>query len=194
MYEYVDKDRYEVQQFYWDFMEREETNIAKGIKKLKKIIQKDPDFFDSYVVLAEYYDAKGADEDAFEIIKEGYERAMNLMMPQGRFPDKLEWLYMENRHIIRIIFQYAMRLWEIGETKEALRLFKQLLASNPNDNIGARYAIVALLEGMPSMQTYEEKFATAQGYLDGAKVEEWFQKAADRHMDEIGWWFELDEG
>jgi len=193
MYEYVDKDRFDMQELYWDFMEKGEEDIEKGIKALKKIIKKDPNFFETYVILAEYYDAKGADADAFSTLKEGYDRAMSLIMPKGKFPDKLEWLHMENRHIARIIFQYAMRLWEIGEKSEALRIFKQLLSSNPNDNIGARYAIVALLEGLPSIQAYEEMFETDEGYLDATKVENWFEKVSKKYLDEIGWWFELDD-
>ena len=100
---------------------------------------------------------------------------------------------MENRHIIRMIFQYAMLVWEIGEKEEALRIFQQLLGSNHNDNIGARYAIVALLEGMPSMQAYEDKFMSKDGYMDAREVEEWFDKASKKHMSEIGWWFELED-
>jgi tetratricopeptide (TPR) repeat protein len=193
MYEFIDKERFEVEEMYWDFMESEEQDVAKGIKELKSMIQKDPDFFDPYVVLFDYYHADNKPMLAFEIIKDGYNRAMKMIVKKGKFPDELSWMFMENRHIIRIIFQYAMLMWEVGEKDEALRIFQQLLGSNPNDNIGARYVIVAMLDGMASMREYEEKFETKEGYLDGNKVEKWFQKAAKKYPDEIGWWFDMED-
>lgn len=65
----------------------------------------------------------------------------------------------------------------------------QLLKSNVNDNIGARYAIVAMLEGFESMGEYEEKFMSGFG-LDAMAVEEWFNEASKKHKKVIGWWFD----
>ena len=195
MYEFVDEiDRYEVQEEYWDFLESEEQDIQKGIKALKKIIKKDPDFFDPYVTLSEYYAYAKDDMQSFNILKEGYERAMKMVMHRGKFPDVLSWLFMENRHIIRMIYNYALKMWEMGEKNEALRVMQQLLASNPNDNIGARYGIVALLEGYDNVQSWEEIFESDSGYgLDGLAVDEWFNKHAKKYPDEIGWWFEMED-
>lgn len=193
MYEFIDDDRFEVQELYWNFVENEEQSLTKGINALKEMIKKDSDFYDPYVTLAEYYFAKNKPVQASEVMKEGYNRAMKRLIKKGRFPDMLNWGFIENRHIIRMLFNYAMYLWEVGEKDEALRIFLQLLASNPNDNIGARYAIVAMLEGMASMNVFEKKFETKEGYLDGMKVEKWFEKAAKKHPEEIGWWFELDD-
>ena len=194
MYEFVDKvDRYEVQTAYWDFLESEEEDAKKAIKKLKDIIKKDPDFFDPYVTLAEYYQYVSDDDKAFSVMKKGYDRAMDMVVHKGKFPDELSWLFMENRHIIRMIFNYAMLLWEKGEVSEAKRIFGQLLASNPNDNIGARYAILSILEGLPSMSAYEKMFATKEGYLDAIKIDDWFNKNASKYLDDLGWWLELEE-
>ena len=33
MYEFIDKDRLDVQEVYWDFIESSDTDISKGIKK-----------------------------------------------------------------------------------------------------------------------------------------------------------------
>ena len=92
-----------------------------------------------------------------------------------------------------MIFNYAMLLWEMGETSEAKRIFGQLLASNPNDNIGARYAILAILEGLPSMDAYEAMFETKEGYLDAMKTDEWFDKNAPKYPGDFGWWLALEE-
>jgi tetratricopeptide (TPR) repeat protein len=192
MYEFIDIDRYEAQESYYDFIESSNQNLTNGIKTLKDMIKKDPDFFDLYITLSERYYAKRKPVEAYEIIKKGYGRAMKLIINKGRFPDKLRW-FIENRHIIRMIFNYAMLMWESNNKDEALSIFAQLLASNPNDNIGARYAIVALLEGMGSMGEYERKFASKDGYLDGIKVEKWFEKVVKKYPSELGWWFEIDD-
>jgi len=195
MYEFVDEaDRYEVQTAYWDFLESEEEDAKKAIKALKKIIKKDPDFFDPYVTLSEYYEYAGDDMESFNILKEGYERAMKMVIHKGRFPDVLSWLFMENRHIIRMMYNYALKMWKIGEKDEALRVMQQLLASNPNDNIGARYGIVALLEGYEDMQSWEENFVSKSGYgLNALEVEKWFEKHAKKYPEEIGCWFEMTQ-
>ena len=193
MYEFIDKDRFDVQEVYWDFVESNDTDIYKGIKKLKSMIKKDPNFFDAYTSLSDLHLVNENPEEMYKVLKDGYNRAMKLIVKKGKFPDELSWMYMENRHIIRMIFQYAMLIWEIGEKDEALHIFQQLLGSNHNDNIGARYAIVALLEGLSSMQAYEDKFMSKDGYMDAREVEEWFNKASKKHMDEIGWWFELED-
>ena len=193
MYEFIDDERFEVEELYYDFMESENQDVTKGIKELKSMIQKDPNFFDPYIVLYDYYHADNKPMLAFDILKNGYNRAIKMIVKKGKFPDTLNWMFMENRHIIRILFQYAMLLWEVGEKDEALRIFQQLLASNSNDNIGARYAIVAMMEGMASMQEYEEKFETKDGYLDANKIEKWFQKTAKKYPNEIGWWFETED-
>ena len=193
MYEFVDEaDRYDVQTAYWDFLESEEEDLKKAIKTLKNLIKKDPNFFDPYVTLSEYYEYAGDDMESFNILKEGYERAMKMVIHKGRFPDVLSWLFTENRHIIRMMYNYALKMWEIGEKDEALRVMQQLLASNPNDNIGARYAIVAILEGYEDIYSWEELFESENGYgLDAFAVDEWFEKHAKKYPEEIGWWFEM---
>lgn len=40
------------------------------------------------------------------------------------------------------------------------------------------------------MGEYESKFTSKDGYLDGMKIEKWFDKAAKKYPNEIGWWFE----
>lgn len=190
-YAFYDTDRYEVNQMYWDFLDNKEKDVEKNIKTLKKIIKKDPNFFDSYISLHEYYYANNDLENAAKILNIGYAKALGLVLNNGRFPDELEWGYIENRHIIRMIFNFGMFLWEIEEKEDALGVFMQLLKSNINDNIGARYAIVAMLEGFESMGEYEEKFMSSSGFgLDAMAIEEWFDKASKKHKKVIGWWFD----
>lgn len=192
MYEFIDDaDRYEVQTVYWDFLESAEEDPKKAIKALKKMIKQDANFFDPYITLSEYYAISGDHQESFNILKTGYELAMKMVLKRGKFPDKLSWLFTENRHIIRIMYNYALKMWEIGEKSEALRVLQQLLASNTNDNIGARYAILALLKGYEDYEAWEEEFESADGYgLDAMGVEKWFNKFAQKYPEELGWWFD----
>ena len=125
-------------------------------------------------------------------MEKGYERAMKLVLRDGKFPDSLPWLFIENRHIIRVMFNFAALLWLNKDKKNALAIFQRLLKSNPNDNIGARYAIVGICAGIKSLFHLEEMFSKGNGYLDWEAQEKWFHKAAQKHKDEIGWWLELE--
>ena len=174
--EFIDKDRYEVSQLYWDFLDSPDTkDPKKSIAILKKIIQKDPDYFDPYLTLHDYYLYLKQGEKAFDMLQEGFNRAYRLISKNHQFPKRMDWGFIENRHIIRIIFHYALALWEVGEPDAALIYLKALVKMVPNDNIGARYMIAAILDGYPSQYEWESQFETEYG-LDAGKVEEWFQQ------------------
>ncbi len=194
-YEFIDKDRFKVNELYWEFTESPDSeNIKKSIKTLKSIIKKDPDYFDPYISLYEYYLLDEDFENAFETIEKGFERALDLLDDNGRFPDELPWGFIENRHIIRMIFNFGMFVWRGGNKDLALQIFMQLLRTNHNDNVGARYSIVAILEGFGSQEEWEEKFESDNGMgLEYMAVEEWFYKAAEKHRNIIGWWLDLED-
>jgi len=192
-HEFIDKDRFEVNEMYWNFLDSEVAGDSKkSIKKLKEIIKKDPNFFDPYINLHEYYFSENKTKEAFEILTEGFNRAMKLIHNKERFPDELIWGFMENRHIIRIIFAYATLVWLAGDSKKALAIMLQLLKSNPNDNIGARYYIVAILENYACAEDLDEMFEE-KFKMDAFKIEDWFHKKSQRHQNILGWWFELEE-
>ena len=194
VYEFIDKDRFAVNEMYWKFIESEETeDVEKSIIILKKIIKKDPDYFDPYIALHEYYLEKKETQKAFEILAVGFQRAMELVELNEKFPDELPWGFMENRHIIRVLFSFATFLW-MGEDKNvALALLLQLLKSNTRDNVGARYSIVAILEGYESIEYLEEQFATEGGYMDAIAINEWFNEKVEKHRDVLGWWLDLED-
>ena len=193
-YEFIDEDRFEVNEMYFDFLESPiQNDIKKSIKALKAMIKKDKNFFDLYITLYEYYLMDRDFKNAIKIMEQGFQRAIDLIDKDGKFPDVLNWGFVENRHIIRMIFNFAMFIWANDDDKEiALNIFMELLKSNPNDNIGARYSIVAILEGFESQDALEDKFESKDGMgMDIMALERWFNKAAQKHMDVIGWWFEF---
>ena len=66
-----------------------------------------------------------------------------------------------------------------------------LLKSNPNDNLGVRYALVALLDGVSCIYELNDMFTKSDGYGDWEAQEKWFLKTAKKYQKEIGWWFKL---
>jgi hypothetical protein len=106
----------------------------------------------------------------------GYQNAIELIEKNGKFPDILRWGFIENRHIIRVIFNFATLLWLADKKDDALEILLKLYKSNPDDNVGARYSILAILEGFESQEHLEEEFDSGDGYVDWQKQEEWFVK------------------
>lgn len=184
--EYVDKD-HEVIEDYIDLCEKYNGRNAKTIKrKLNQLIKKDPDFLDSYVFLYQILQYEGNLEEADNAINEAYERALKLITDKkGNWPDVLEWLWLENRHIIKAILNKAISLWKKEEVDNALDLFRKLLKTNPRDNAGARNFILAIRMDM-SFDKFENRFNKA-GYYDMELIE-WFEENHKKFPDEFDWW------
>ena len=124
-------------------------------------------------------------------MQKGYDRAINLVLNKnGRFPTSLSWRYVENRHILRIMFNFAALLWLNSDTKNALVIFNRLLKLNPDDNIGARYMIVAILDGVKSLYEFEKMFDDGNGYSNWEAQEKWFWETSSKYKSEIGCWLE----
>ena len=67
------------------------------------------------------------------------------------------------------------------------------MKSNPNDNIGARQAILALRLGL--RPDYESQFALKETpeYLDAFKLNSWFHENCKKFPEEFEWWFKIVE-
>lgn len=91
-YEFIDRDRFEVNELYWEFLESPEADdVKKSIKALKDIIKKDANYFDPYITLHEYYLMDNDFKKAVKIIEQGFKKAIDLVDNNGRFPDELPW-------------------------------------------------------------------------------------------------------
>lgn len=186
VYEYIDIKRLEADKNYNDFIENQTDDKEENIEKLNEIIKKDPDFFDTYLLLHDNYASLGDLEKASEILGEGYKRVTALIVKNETFPEKLLWANLENRHIIRMLFNYATFLWTVGEYENGLYVFMQLLKSDNEDNIGARYSIVAILEGYDNIDEFEEDFKDKETQ----SIENWFNKNVKKHTQLMGWWID----
>jgi len=184
MNKYIDIDRLEVNKLYKEFLENTKEDIDKNIEILEDIIEKDPDFFDSYLTLHDYYVSNSDLEKASKILGRGYERVLKLIIKDDIFPDELLWSVSQNRHIINFLFNYATFLWTVGEYESSLYIFMQLLKADIVDTVGARYSILAILEGYENIDNFEEEFNPNNRQLR----DDWFNKNVQNHKQLLGWW------
>ncbi|GLI54122.1 hypothetical protein [Thermodesulfovibrio yellowstonii] len=172
---------------YYDLLDRYNGTNAKSIKnQLTRLIRKDPYFLDSYLLLYEVLRDEEAFEEAEKVLDEAYKKALEMITDKnGKWPNVLEWGWLENRHIIRTILNKAISLWESNQIDDALNLFRNLLRTNPNDNIGARYYILAITMKI-SLSEFEKRFDRG-GFYDN-ELPQWFEKNYKKFPDEFGWW------
>jgi len=174
MNEFIDKDRDISKRFFKLHENYSKKNIEETVKQLHRMIEEDPYFFDSYIFLSDIYGFSGFEEKADLLIYEAYANAMELITSgSGEWPDKLEWGWLQNRHIIRLLINVADLFWQKGENDLALDIFSNLLKTNPSDNGGVRYMIQAILEGMTEKEFYN-KFDRG-GYWDD-EINDWFEE------------------
>ena len=191
LYEFIDIDRLKVSEKYYDFLESPDADdFKKSEKTLLKLIKEDPYFFDTYTVLHEYYLNNGKGTKAYNLMSKGYEKVMELILKNGKTPDILTWNYIENRHIIRLVFNFAALLWLNGDNRNAIDLYQTILKVDTSDRVGARYMIVAILSGVKSLYKFEDMFNDENGYLDWEKQEKWFTKESSKYKNEIKWWLD----
>lgn len=185
---FVDKDR-PVQTKYYDLLETPDITTNDEMEQaMKKLIKKDPDFLDSYLILYEIYKKEEQFQKAQDILDKAFKRAINLIIDKkGNWPEELLWGFLGNRHIIRTLFIKAVSLWSNEDTEEALGIFRKLLKTNSNDNVGARNYLLAIRKGM-TFTEYENRFNKG-GYYDMESMK-WFDNHAPEFPDEFGWWLD----
>ncbi len=191
--EFIDRDRPTMQKFYDLTTQVERMKPAMAERELRALIARDPDFLDSYAMLADLLEYQDRDAEAQQLRDEAGMRALRLVLGhRGQWPQTLDWGWLENRHIIRALNMRAQHLWSTGELESGLELFRHLLASNLNDNIGARHSILAVRLGLGADDWYEP-FATPEGYLRAVEVMEWFDRESKKFPEEFAQWRRASE-
>lgn len=180
-YEYTDED-HDVMMEYYEIMDSKLSD-AKLLAKMNHLISQDPYFFDPYLTAYDVYLKKGKVQEANTLLDAGYKLALKIVVDKkGNFPDSLEWGWLENRHIIRIILTKGIALWQSGDTKTSLTIFRNLLNSNPFDNVGVRYYMLAVLEEL-SYDTYTSLYENDDYLSDD--IFTWFEKGRKKYTDEF---------
>jgi len=186
MREFID-EHHSMSKKYYEIMDSYTgKNMNTFISKLKKLIQKDPNYFEAYNSLQDLLSKIGKKEEANIIIKQASERALKRIADRrGNWPDKLEWVYLENRHVIRALFNQALLFWKEDRIDSALDLFRKLLHSNPNDNLGVRYFILAIRKNI-KFSEFDEWFNKKGFYTN--EIDHWFYNNYLLFPEEFEWW------
>lgn len=110
------------------------TNKKKKIKLLKTAVEIYPHYYDFYINIA-------TETNTTLPIESGCKYAIQRLKDEnkGKLPKKVNWYFIENRHIFRVIYGYAEILSNFKMYRETNRLLNILLKFHPNDNIGARF-------------------------------------------------------
>jgi len=151
--------------------------------------RKDPYFLETYLLVAKLLEDSDCKKDAERILTLAYEKALELVTDEaGKWPDKLEWGWLENRHIIRTFIDMGLSYWKNNKPQKAYNLFKKLLKTNPNDNQGVRYFMLAILEEM-SKKKFDERFGK-DGFWDD-KIDSWFGEKVKNHEKKFSPWLKI---
>lgn len=167
---------------YYEILESEHDT-----EDVRALIERDPDFYDSYLYVANDLRESGQESEARQLENEAFKRARARVEDnEGKWPDEMPWGWLENRHIIRALATGADNFWKDNRIDEALDIYRKLFHSNLGDNIGARYAIIALRLGL----TYDQymKQVWPRPTMPAEHISNWFKKNAPKFPEELQEW------
>ena len=128
-----------------ELLDGDRSKAKQAVKLLETALEMDEDYVQTYVGLVTVYTALGKSEKVEEMIRIAYEKTVK---KYPKWPESLEWGFLENRAYLRSIQSMAYQYWDDNEKDKAIELFKLLLKLSPNDNQGARYEIAGLYAGL----------------------------------------------
>ncbi len=132
---------------YYEFIdEKHKYSFESKELYLKFLISLNSCVYDVYVLLKELYSENNEYKKGSEIVELGYTRLMENEF-NNKLPKLLDYYELKNRAVYRLIYAYGDMFWIAGDNEKAIRIFKELLRMNPNDNLGVRYSICGILEG-----------------------------------------------
>ena len=187
--EFVDKERWEMAGHFYDIYE--DILLVNDLeRRLEQFIREDPLFFEPYLLLADVLEDEGHLEQADEMRETAFQKAVRRVVNKdGKFPKVIRWTHVENRHIIRAIHKGALLRWKQGKAEEAMEVLRRLLKSNPTDNTGVRYDLLALK--MHLGPDYSDLFLSPQEEtVDPNQMDGWFNAHSKAFPEEFAWWWE----
>jgi len=108
-------------------------------KGFRKLIREFPEFIDAHHHLALLLDEEGREREAFQIWRDAVALGLSCLPEEfamGR--DLLPWGCLDNRPFLRAYQALGLEYLERGAVADALGVFQNILAVNPNDNQGVR--------------------------------------------------------
>src|SRR5215203_2319581 len=122
----------------------ETESSRKRIQLARRALKTSGDCADAYVLLAE--EDAGSLEEARELYQKGVE-AGERALGRETFEEEAGyfWGILETRPYMRARQGLAFCLWELGERREAIDHYQQMLDLNPDDNQGIRHVLAGCL-------------------------------------------------
>jgi len=156
---------------------KEQWDGTNGIgirRKLNALVKEAPGLIEAYNCR---YDILGHEDHIVAQDKEA-KRAYNAVVTHyfsDGFPDQMEWGFLENRPILKALYNFAVSCWVPREKEETIKTFKLLLRLNPSDNQGARFCLLGILEGMSQHHFFHK--------MDQSMMLPWFQENCGKYAD-----------
>lgn len=187
MREFIDVSHPEVEEDYDSILEIEGMVDAEDlILELQDLIDRDPFYFDPVVYLHNLHLDFQHFLEAGEVLLSAYQRALSLILDDDRqWPAKLSWDFIENRHVIRLLEATGRWYWRRKTPEKAMDLFRNLLRTNPNDNLGVRFYLLAIKLGW-SFKEFEERLN--KNRETDTSIFEWFEREHSRFPEEFKNW------
>lgn len=121
----------------------------------REALRLDPGHADAWVHLGVLRFEENRVEDALTCYERGEAAALARTIGDPKKYEGSFWLDVDSRPYMRGLHGKGLCLWRLGRTREARRVFAQMLRLNPNDNQGVRFLIPDLDAGL----TWEESIA-----------------------------------
>jgi len=132
-----------------------EASGKERLKLVNQALKVSPDCADAYVLLAE--EKAQSLEEALSLYKAGV-RAGERALGEKIFQEEIGhfWGMVETRPYMRARAGLAQCLWELGNHKEAIEHYRDMLRLNPGDNQGIRYILASCLLKLGEINALQE--------------------------------------
>lgn len=169
---------------------RDRTELMYIEQHLQHIVHTWPDFFMGHVELWYFY-SLFYDEECELAARDCLERALSMtdkiiLDEKGNWPDVMDWLWLENRAVIRVLIAGARLKWERKMPALAKHTLRNVLKANPSDQPGVRFLILAINEKL-TFKGYQRKFEKKDGTLKPS-IHEWFSEKSKKYPEEFAEW------
>lgn len=173
-------------------------NLEKFDDEMVELTVEDKNYFDPYIQLLDSLNylidviedkevVKDLIQKRFAYILDIYNLICNLICDKdGNYPEKMDWYIQENRHIIRALDEIAKFCWKENYKDFALHLYRKLLKTNLEDNLGLRYNILALRFNLDF--NYLDEFSFTEGDFVGIesdRLDDWFDQNKQTYFEEF---------
>jgi tetratricopeptide (TPR) repeat protein len=176
-WEFVFPDVYNdlIDEFYSGCEFCEKGNLDEAERAFRAVLAQMPDRLDALHRLALVLSKRGLADQALDLWEQAV-RIGHTAFPQDfeAVRDRLEWGWLENRPFLRCLHGLALAEYHEDKAAEALSLFQELLALNPDDNQGARAMAV---EALFKLCRFEAALKITEQYSDDVMPETLYGRA-----------------